>query len=140
MIRFKEFIIEDKEEYLYHVTKTSNLPAIKKEGIKPGLIVGTSNWTNRSDKRYGDGSIYAHSDYDDAVRNATKMDWEHHKETGSGKMAVIKFKKVGDWEKDPSEDFNNQGHWVKQKRHATIKPEHIVSTEILTTKQTRKLV
>ncbi len=141
MKSYKQFLTEEtNQEFLYHVTKTSNVKKIQKEGIKPGIIVGKSNFVKASGGRYGDGSVYAHTDFTDAVTNALKMDWQHHSEMGnSGKMSVIKFKKIGDWSTDPSEDINNKGLWVKQKSHSVINPNNIVSVVPITSQHAREI-
>jgi hypothetical protein len=116
---------------LYHVTYTNKTDAIKKKGILP---MQTSNWVKtHGGERYGQGEIYAFTDYADAVRWAMKMDWEFNKSFGTGKIAIVKFKPEGEWDvdtNDPLSQAGSKGKWVKS--FSSVKPQNIESIQPLT--------
>lgn len=119
-----------EDEHLYHVTHTKHVAKIQKHGLKP---MQTSNWVQQGNKeRYGHGEVYAFSHKDDAHKWAAHMDWEHHKELGTGKISVIKLKKPSDHhfdvdDSDPMSQAGKKGVWMKT--HKAIHPSHIVSAE-----------
>lgn len=127
-ITFRQFL-ESKdgtETTFYHATLTAHVPKIMKEGIIP---MKTSNWIKAGSKeRYGGGSIFCMTNLKDAIRWAAKMDWEFHKEMGSGKTSIIEFKddkstwKVDD--ADPMSQAGGSGEWLK--KFGRVKPEQIV--------------
>ena len=41
MIKLRDLILENSNDLVYHLTKKSNLPSIKKHGLKPSLPVDT---------------------------------------------------------------------------------------------------
>jgi L-amino acid N-acyltransferase YncA len=106
---------EGYNEVLYHVTKTTNVAKIKKNGLqrfKP------SNWAvAESGARYGEGEVYAMTEEFDALRWAGRMDWELNKKTGSGKISIVRFKPgEEEWEvdyNDPMSQGGNRGQWIK---------------------------
>ena len=119
---------------LYHVTFTNKVPRIKQKGILP---LQTSNWVKGEEEdgeRYGEGEIYAMDNTTDAVRWASKMDWEFNKGMGTGKISIIVFKPGNEeWEKDyadPMSQASNRGNWLKA--IGSVKPEQIVSSHALT--------
>jgi hypothetical protein len=54
-----------KGKFLYHVTYTKNIPAIKEKGLLP---FQTTNWKTGKGERYGEGEVYAFEHPQDAVR------------------------------------------------------------------------
>lgn|SRR5262245_24286698 len=105
------------EAALFHVTFTRNVPAIRKHGIR---TFRTTNWVRAGDRaRYGSGEIYAFEHEHDAQRWAGKMDWDHHHETGSGKISIIAFRSIpSQWETDvadPLSQLGSAGKWLKSK-------------------------
>ncbi len=124
---------------LYHTTLTKNVSKIKKKGLLP---FQTSNWIEQGSKdRYGEGEIYAFENFMDAVRWASKMDWEFHQKMGSGKISIITIKKTGKWiidKNDPLSQFGSKGKWLKHE--GSISSENIVKINPVTLKETRRLV
>lgn len=124
---------------LYHVTDTSNVTKIMKEGLK-GLQ--TSNWMNGAGERYGNGEIYAFEDKRDALRWAARMDWEFNKKTGSGKISIIRFVRGKEmWEvddNDPLSQFGSKGNWLKTREG--ISASQIIDASPFTVKEARELV
>jgi hypothetical protein len=118
---------------LYHVTFTDKVPSIKAKGILP---LQTSNWVKGGDdgERYGEGEIYAIENLTDAVRWASKMDWEFNRGMGTGKISIVVFKSGKEkWKTDsadPISQASNIGKWLKA--IASVKPEQIVSAHPLT--------
>ena len=131
-------LLEKKDGYVYHATKTSNVSKIKKKGILP---LQTSNWKKGSGERYGKaGEIFVFEDPTDATRWAANMDWEFFQETGSGKISVVKLKKTGKWSEDKNDPLSHlgaKGKWLKRK--GFISPEDIVSVTPITLDITRRL-
>jgi hypothetical protein len=117
---------------LYHVTFTDKVPSIRQKGILP---LQASNWIKGSPEgeRYGEGEIYAIDNPADAVRWASKMDWEFNKGMGTGKISIIAFKfGTEQWKVDTSDPISqaaNAGRWLKAV--GSVKPEQIVSVHAL---------
>jgi hypothetical protein len=110
--------LESRSEYyadLYHVTFTKNIPSILlKNGITP---LHTSLWVNAAGKRLGAGEIFAFEDISDAIRWASRMEWDTSKTTGTGKVSIIKFKQDGEWDvdkNDPLSQAGSKGRWLKR--------------------------
>lgn len=102
-------------QLLYHATLTKTVAKIQRQGLRR---FQTSNWIEAgSGARYGAGEIYAFTNKWDAIRWAAKMDWEFHKETGSGKVSVVTFDPThNEWlvdVNDPLSQANSEGPWVK---------------------------
>jgi len=100
---------------VYHVTHTNLVGKIQKEGLRP---MQTSNWVRQGDKqRYGKGEVYAFEHPQDALRWAAKMDWEFNKQTGSGKISLLKVDPAGrTWRVDQSDPLGQasaKGKWLK---------------------------
>lgn len=136
---YLEAVKNEGNQYLYHVTKTSNVDKIKKKGL---IMMKTSNWVKGDGvTRYGKGEIYAFEHQRDAIQWAAKMDWGLNQEVGSGKISVIKFKKTGKWEvdkNDPISQAGNKGKWFK--KVGNVEPSDIISAVPVTLTHTRKLV
>lgn len=96
--QLNEALINSK--YIYHVTYTKNVAKIQKQGIKP---FHTSNWVKAgTGNRYNEeGGIFAFEHPEDAWKWAFKMQFMDK----SKPISIIKLKKTGEWEKDPSEDL-----------------------------------
>jgi hypothetical protein len=127
-------------EVLYHVTFTKKVPSILKKGLK---TFQTTNWVKAGDKsRYGSGEVYAFDHLQDAQRWAGKMDWEHHRETGSGKVSVLQFIAAhADWELDegdPLSQASAKGSWLKSRR--PVPAEAILGAEPFTLETVKQLV
>jgi hypothetical protein len=110
---------------LWHVTFTRNVPRIRKRGI---LTYQTTNWVRPDGSRHGDGSIHAFESEADALRWAGKMDWHHHKETGSGRISLVGFEAAAPfWEEDladPLTRAGSEGRWLKSRK--CVSPERIL--------------
>lgn len=132
-------ILNESEEVLYHVTHTKLIPKIKKEGLKR---FQASNWLQRGSKeRYGEGEVFAFENRIDAIRWASKMDWDFNQATGSGKISIVTFKPEGEWEvddADPMAQAGAYGEWYKT--FTPQPPENIVSVEPLTNKVVKELI
>lgn len=138
MINFRQLFIENLDNILYHVTYTKNIPKIRKFGLRP---MQTSNWTvSATGARYGNGEIYVFEKFKDAIRWATKMDWNFNSKWGSGKISIVSIKDTGEWELDSSSPFEQAGHegkWLKKMR--AIPPEDIVDTIVVTSDVIKQL-
>ena len=135
-MNFKQYI-ESEQHELYHVTHTSSVPKIIKKGIIP---LQTSNWT-RAGERYGEGQVFAFSNFMDAMHWASKMDWDFNKKMGSGKISIITFKDEKPWEVDESDPLSQLGkksEWLK--RHGSIAPENIIKIQPFTPAMAKILV
>ena len=116
---------------LYHVTPTDKVPSIKAKGILP---LQTSNWVKGPEgERYGEGDIYAIDNPADAIRWASKMDWEFNKGMGTGKISIVVFKSGKEkWKTDAADPMSqamNVGKWLKA--IGSVKPEQIISSHVL---------
>lgn len=127
-------------DVLYHVTFTASIPSIRSRGLVP---FRTSNWIKSGDRsRYGDGSIYAFTHRYDAIRWAGRMDWEFHRATGTGKIAIITMESgltrwVSD-DADPLSQAGAHGSWLKCTQR--VGPEQIRIVEIVTGELIRELI
>lgn len=114
---------------LYHVTHSSKVDKIRKEGLLP---MQTSNWVKAGDKsRYGKGDIFAFDNPEDAARWAGKMDWDLNKKLGSGNISIfgIKPSATSRWVEDTADPISQvgaKGKWVKQMGKVT--PEELVES------------
>ena len=116
------FQSKQREERLYHVTLTSNLDSIREHGI---LNMQPTNWVDTEGNQQGEvGYIYAFTELTDAIRWASKMDWDFHKEFGTKKISVIAFNRSDMWEQDEGMDFTYQGTAVR--RGGSIGPGEII--------------
>jgi hypothetical protein len=124
--------------WFYHVTFTRNVPRIIKRGI---MTFRTTNWVKADGTRHGDGSIYAFENEHDAVRWAAKMDWDHHKETGSGKISIVTFTAEYEWEEDTADPLSRagqKGRWLKSRY--PVWPERLVTVRRLLPAELRKAI
>lgn len=125
MKSFKQFVTEDVDGYVYHVTHTNLVPKILHKGLVPMM---KSNWVVAASKaRYGNGEIYTFEKLKDAIRWAAKMDWDFYGEMGSGNISILKIKDDKDWEEDegsPLDKASHEGKWFK--KLAAIPKQNIV--------------
>ena len=87
-------------QYVYHATKAENLGQIMQKGL---TFFNDSLWVKASapDERYQDGpSVFAFENPMPAFRWAHKIEWEYNTPA-----VIIKLKRSGSWEQDPSPDF-----------------------------------
>jgi len=111
---------------LYHVTRTEKVQALREDGITP---LNPSNYTQgEGGERYGKGEIFAFENLNDAVRWAAKMDWDFHKQMGTGKISIVMFApaKGQRWERDTNDPISQagaKGKWLKL--WGSVKPEQI---------------
>lgn len=124
----------------YHVTLTDRVPDIQKRGLAP---MQPSNWAvSGTGERYGQGEIFAFENKFDAIRWASKMDWDLNQAMGSGNISIVTFRPNGEeWEVDTADPLSQagaEGQW--RKRMAAVPPEDIITVEPLTQDMTRALV
>jgi hypothetical protein len=80
----------DPSKRYYHVTLKENVSGISDKGILP---LRPSNWIQAgTGERYGNGEIFAFEELEDAVRWATKWDWDLNYKTGTGDIAIVPFR------------------------------------------------
>jgi len=125
---------------LYHVTLTSHVQPIMKQGIRR---FQTSNWAKAgSGERYGGGEVYAFENELDAIRWALNWDWQRNQEHGSGDISIITISANPDeWEvdeSDPLSQSSNYGSWLRSQR--AIKPEELLSAQAVTSEHIKKLI
>jgi len=116
---------EDKQQYVYHATRKSKADKIKQGGLKP---LQTSNWKKQGQsdtERYNeDGGVFAFESAEDAAKWAFKMNYEF-----KDAVSIIKAKRDGSWEVDPSEDIMLQmGKGKSLKRVGAVPASDIVSS------------
>jgi len=116
---------EDKQQYVYHATRKSKADKIKQGGLKP---LQTSNWKKQGQsdtERYNeDGGVFAFESAEDAAKWAFKMNYEF-----KDAVSIIKAKRDGSWEVDPSEDITLQtGKGKSLKRVGAVPASDIVSS------------
>lgn len=100
---------------VYHVTHTSLVPLIRRLGLR---LLQTSNWVNGKGTRLGGGAIFAFEHYDDARRWAARMEWEHYRSTGAGKISILTLETgtAVDWDNDFTDTLSQmgcKGAWLK---------------------------
>jgi hypothetical protein len=126
---------------MYHVTFTKYVQSIRRHGLR--IMARPTNWVRQtSGERYGGRHIYAFEHPDDAMRWAAKQDWDYHKQTGSGKIAIVCFERGDEqWEvdgADPLFHHRSKGRWM---RCATVVgPKQITSVKIFSQKDAKELV
>jgi len=140
-----------KPAVLYHVTRTSLVPKIRKQGILP---MQSSNWIQRgSGERYGAGEVFAFEAVSDAVRWAAKWDWILSQSLGSGKVSIIEFfarptlperarvhEKAGGWTvdtADPISQAGSEGRWFKS--ISKVWPDQIIGVAVVTPDRIRQV-
>ena len=142
-MKITEILTEDEDVIvpgnLYHVTFTESVPKIQAKGILP---LQSSNWVQAGSKqRYGSGEIFAFDNAVDAIRWASRMDWDFHQQIGSGKISIITFVSDQPWEIDTSDPLGQAsatGHWLKRRRF--VPAEDIISATTLTSEMARKQI
>jgi hypothetical protein len=123
----------------YHVTKTKLVRRIKTQGLR---VLQPSNWVNGNGERYGGGAIHAFQSRFDALRWASRMDWEMHRETGSGKISILTIE--GDqnqWDTDFNDTLSQLGshaQWVKT--FTSVPAGCILASEPFTPAMAKQLV
>ncbi len=121
----------ENDNIVYHVTRSKNLPAIMRGGLKPMM---TSNWIKAGDKsRYGNGEVYAFENIKDAIKWAAKMEWEFYQNIGAGKIVILTLKNAGEWKEDIVDGFDqagSHGKWLKQMK--AVPPEDIIKVTVVT--------
>ena len=132
--------VKTASQELYHVTRTSSVPSIKKKGI---LLLQPTNWSEgKGGKRYGGGEIYAMNNLADAIRWAAQMDWSFNQAMGTGKISIVAFDSGdGEWtvdENDPMSQAGRKGDWLKS--NYPVKPEQIKKISPVTHSMTRAVV
>ncbi len=135
----RRMLTEAEDEY-YHVTLTDRVPDIQKRGLAP---MQSSNWSvSGTGERYGQGEVFAFENKFDAIRWASKMDWDLNQTMGSGNISIVTFRPNGEeWEidtADPLSQASAEGRWLK--RMSAVPPEDILNVEPLTQDMTRALV
>ncbi|WP_455363618.1 hypothetical protein, partial [[Eubacterium] cellulosolvens] len=104
---------------MYHVTFTDLVPKIMEEGIQPQE---TKNWKMGSEEGadYGGADeVFSFDNFTDAVRWASKMDWDFNGEMGTGGISIIAHDTFGGWDKDdvdPISQLGGLGQWLKRNR------------------------
>lgn len=131
----EQFLPETTGTTLYHVTLTKNVPGIQAKGILP---MQPTNWVQAGNKsRYGGGEIFAFEQFEDAIRWASKWDWDLHTAMGSGKISVITFETdISAWEvdtADPLTQSSSKGKWLKAK-YTMVAPAQIKEVTPITAK------
>jgi hypothetical protein len=134
-------IVKDPiSSYVYHVTRTSYVPSIKKRGLL--IQAMPTNWERQGDKsRYGEGEIYTFENIEDALRWAARMDWGVARQTGSGQISVVKIKNTGDWQvdkNDPLGQAGSEGKWFK--KIGKIESKDIIDSIPFTSDLAKRLV
>lgn len=124
MKSFTQFLAEAKGKYYYHVTFTSKVKKIMREGIKP---LQTSNWVKGmgGDRYNEEGGIFAFEHPFDAARWAFKQNWEFKKP-----VSIIRIKPTNQWYEDPSEDYSlTSGKGKALKSMEMVKPSDLVDAK-----------
>lgn len=139
-MRAKEFLFENAEVTLYHVTKTSTLPRIFQKGITG---MNPTNFVKAaSGEQYGNiGEIFAMTSKKDAIRWGARWEWSLFSKMGTGEVSIITFKdNPKSWEidvSDPLGQSSNEGNWLK--KSSRVAPKQIISTEPITTDMIKTL-
>lgn len=128
-----------KPAVLYHVTETKNVARIKQEGL---TRFQPSNWATPLGKRYGEGEVYAFTTEYDALRWASRMDWEFNKKSGSGKISIVRFHKGKEkWDvdnNDPLSQNGRHGDWLKSE--SPIPSTQIIDAFVFGPNQIQRLI
>ena len=108
-----EEFAKDGDHY-YHVTFTDFVEGIKTSGIKPNM---RSNWAvEATGEQYGAGEVFAFESIEDAVRWASKMEWENYNKWNTGNISIVRIKKDGQWSEDTNDPLGRvgqSGRWLK---------------------------
>lgn len=117
---------------LYHAKLKSKVKDVLSKGIVPGK---RSAYTGMFAEIKDTGKIYAFTNFDDAVRWASKMNFDFQKPT-----VIVVFKDdVKKWQKDVHfESAMAKGKWIK--RSGSISPKNIVKIIDVTQDMTRAVV
>lgn len=120
---------------VYHVTHTSLVPKVKAEGLRH---FQTTNWTTGKGARYGKGELFAFEHPADAVRWASKMDWDFNQGTGTGKISILAVNRdAGKWQEDTNDPLSHAGAMGKWLKTDSIIPAKAIQA---VTPVTQKLV
>jgi hypothetical protein len=126
---------------VYHVTATANVPNIQQGGIKMNQ---PSVWeaAARPGKNYGKGQVYAFENEADARRWAARTDFDFNKQTGSGKVSIVKLDpSKNDWKEDtndPLSHLGSKGRWLKSK--TAVPASSVLGSEPFTREMAKALV
>lgn len=108
-----EEFAKDGDHY-YHVTFTDFIEGIKTSGIKPNM---RSNWAvEATGEQYGAGEVFAFESIEDAIRWASKMEWENYSKWNTGNISIARIKKDGQWSEDTNDPLGRvgqAGRWLK---------------------------
>lgn len=117
---------------LYHATFKSRIKSILKEGIVPKKRSGYRGYFGQQLKE--SGKIYAFSNFDDAARWASKMEFDFQRPT-----VVVVFQDNKKWDKDTHfESAASKGKWLK--RSGIVEPSNIIDVILITLEMKRALV
>lgn len=122
----------------YHCTWTKLVPKILKQGLR---CLQTSNWADGAGKRLGGGAVHAFANEFDAIRWAAKMDWDHNRNHGTGKVTILTIEHDGLWDNDFNDTLTRAGYegdWLKVFRG--IPPSEITGSRTLTVDMVRALI
>jgi len=130
---------EANNQFLYHVTDNKAVLFIDKNGIVPKKV---SNWVKAGGGNFGKGNeVFAFEDASDAIRWAARMDWEFNKDTGSGKIVIVKIRKTGNWTEDTNDllsHLGSRGKWLK--KVGKVDRSDIVSITPVTSEMVKQMV
>lgn len=118
---------------LYHVTFKAGQSTILKKGINPQAKSTFHGAFGQMIKEFG--FIYAFSNFDDAVRWASKLQYDSDQPT-----VIVVFRcDPGQWQRDTHfESAGAKGRWLKKK--GSVAPADIIDVVDLTPEMTRAVV
>ena len=126
---------------VYHVTPTENVARIQQSGIQTNQ---KPLWeaAARPGKNYGKGQVYAFENEADARRWAARTDFDFNKQTGSGKVSIVRIDpSKNDWKEDtndPLSHLGSKGRWLKTK--TAIPAASVLGSEPFTREMAKALV
>lgn len=124
---------EVSKNELYHITFQAGKSVILKEGIRPQAKSTYHGAFGQMIKEFG--KIYAFSNFDDAVRWASRLQYD----SGQPTAIVVFSGNPGEWERDTHfESAGSKGMWLKRK--GSVKPGDILEVMDLTPEMTRAVV
>jgi hypothetical protein len=116
---------------VYHVTWTRLVSKIQREGLR---TLQAHNWDRSSTgKPYGGGAVFAFESEWDAIRWASKMEWDHSSVIGSGTISILTIDHDGQWDPDFADtltQMNYEAQWLKI--FYPIPAKDIVAVKLLT--------
>lgn len=124
---------ESSKNELYHITFKAGKSVILKEGIRPQAKSTYHGAFGQMIKEFG--KIYAFSNFDDAVRWASRLQYD----SGDPTVIVVFRGDPGEWERDMHfESAGSKGMWLKKK--GSVEPADIIEVISLTPDMTRAVV